>query len=101
MLTPDGPSGPPLRAKPGAVMLAQLSGAPILPMACAVDRAWRLSSWDRLILPQPFSRVVMAYGAPLSVPRELSSAELDSYTQQLQLALDEVDAAARAALAGD
>ncbi|MEM9293785.1 MAG: lysophospholipid acyltransferase family protein [Acidobacteriota bacterium] len=69
---PDGPRGPIFEAKPGAVVLSQLTGAAIQPMAIAVDRAWRAKSWDRMIFPKPFARVRVAFGDPIAVPNELT-----------------------------
>ena len=68
-ITPDGPRGPVHEFKPGAVVLAQLTGKPILPIAVSASRTLRLSTWDRFELPLPFSRVVISIGEPVSVPR--------------------------------
>lgn len=68
VITPDGPTGPRYRFKPGALLLAQLSGRPLLPMAFAATRAWQFG-WDRFVLPWPFSRVVIALGPPVYVDR--------------------------------
>ncbi len=64
-LTPDGPKGPAEQVKSGVIHLAQLSGCPIVPVAVSCSRAHRLRSWDRSVLPLPFSRVVIALGEPL------------------------------------
>jgi lysophospholipid acyltransferase (LPLAT)-like uncharacterized protein len=66
-VTPDGPKGPARSYAPGALIAAQRSGAPILPVAAHVDNAWRLSSWDSFIIPKPFARVTVAYGSPTRV----------------------------------
>jgi lysophospholipid acyltransferase (LPLAT)-like uncharacterized protein len=70
VITPDGPTGPRYRFKPGALLLAQLSGRPLLPMAYAASRAWRFG-WDRFVLPWPGSRIAIAVGAPVYVDRAL------------------------------
>jgi lysophospholipid acyltransferase (LPLAT)-like uncharacterized protein len=70
ILTPDGPRGPAHRAAPGVAQLAALSGAPVLPCAARLAWAWRLPSWDRMILPLPFGRGVLVVGAAIPVPRE-------------------------------
>lgn len=57
VLVPDGPRGPARRLKRGILVLARLSGAPILIMGLASDRHWRLDSWDRMTIPKPFARV--------------------------------------------
>ncbi|HEX9022481.1 MAG TPA: lysophospholipid acyltransferase family protein [Geobacteraceae bacterium] len=64
-ITPDGPRGPAEVAKPGIAQLARLTGHPILPLAFASSRAKRFRSWDRFLLPYPFSRGVFVWGDPL------------------------------------
>lgn len=66
-ITPDGPRGPAKTFAPGALVAAQRSGSFILPVAASADRAWRLRSWDRFMIPKPFARVTVAYGAPTKV----------------------------------
>lgn len=56
-ITPDGPRGPIYRAKAGALVVARRSGASIILLGIGYESAWRLSSWDRFMLPRPFSRV--------------------------------------------
>ncbi len=64
-LTPDGPVGPRRVFKGAAVAAAQHVGAPILPIHAHADRAWRLRSWDRMVIPKPFARVEVRYGTPI------------------------------------
>src|SRR3954471_4578152 len=66
-ITPDGPRGPARKFAPGALVAAQRSGAMILPVAMAADRAWRLRSWDGFVIPKPFARVIVAYSDPEKV----------------------------------
>ncbi len=47
-----------------------MSGAPIVPVAIGATRAWRLSTWDRFVVPKPGARVLMAYGEPLAIGRD-------------------------------
>ncbi|HKD55450.1 MAG TPA: lysophospholipid acyltransferase family protein [Steroidobacteraceae bacterium] len=68
IITPDGPRGPRFKFKPGALLLSQMSGRPILPMSFAASRAW-LIKWDKFVIPWPFARVAIAIGPPLQVPR--------------------------------
>jgi hypothetical protein len=91
-VTPDGPRGPAGIVKPGVVAAARRSGAPILPVTAAADRAWRARSWDGLAVPKPFARVRVAYGAPWDPPagdleacRELAI-RLDGLTQAAESA---------------
>ncbi len=61
-ITPDGPRGPAHSVAPGTLIIAQRSGAPVLPIAAASSSAWRLRSWDRFLIPKPFAKVHIAYG---------------------------------------
>ncbi|HEY3012399.1 MAG TPA: lysophospholipid acyltransferase family protein [Gemmatimonadales bacterium] len=74
--TPDGPRGPRRELKPGVVAAAQRGGAIIVPLHAEADRAWRLHSWDRLMIPKPLARVWITYGTPFEVaPGEAGFAE--------------------------
>ena len=75
-ITPDGPKGPLHRAKLGAVKLSQMSGCPILPMALSASKHWRISSWDRMMFPKPFSRLVYSIGEPIYIPENANEEEL-------------------------
>lgn len=65
--TPDGPRGPRRVLKDGALLAAQRGAAPLVPVHAGASRAWRLRSWDRLLIPRPFARVRIAYGTPFEV----------------------------------
>jgi lysophospholipid acyltransferase (LPLAT)-like uncharacterized protein len=97
-LTPDGPKGPVHEFKPGALMLARLTGKPILPVSVAGSWVFRFPTWDRFELPLPFSRVVIAYGEPVIVPRGLDADGLTRMQVELAERLQAVQAEARAAL---
>lgn len=97
VITPDGPRGPRFEFKPGAILLAQMSGRPILPMAYAASRA-RLIKWDKFVLPLPFSRIVIAVGAPRYVPRVTDAAAIARLQAELKNDLKSAFRVARAAL---
>lgn len=65
--TPDGPRGPRREIKPGVVAAAQRGGGVIVPIHAEADRAWRLHSWDRFMIPKPLTRVRITYGRPFEV----------------------------------
>ena len=74
--TPDGPRGPRREIKPGVIAAAQRGGVPILPVHAEADRAWRLHSWDRFMIPKPGARIWITYGHPFDVaPGEVGFAE--------------------------
>ena len=76
-ITPDGPKGPAGKFAPGALIAAQRSDVPILPVVAIADRAWRLKSWDRFMIPKPFARVTISYGAPTKVQAATPRAAAD------------------------
>jgi len=84
-ITPDGPRGPLHKVQPGVIHLAKKSGAVILPMAFGAERAKIFNSWDRFILPLPFSKGVIVYGEPMRVPPNPGPQVL----RDLRLALEE------------
>lgn len=88
--TPDGPKGPRRRAKPGVVSAARLTGLPIIPVAFSCSRGRRLGSWDRTLLPIPFSKGLFLYGRPVVVPREADSREEERLRGLLEAELDRV-----------
>ncbi|HVG06647.1 MAG TPA: lysophospholipid acyltransferase family protein [Thermoanaerobaculia bacterium] len=67
--TPDGPRGPAGEVQPGVILAAAATGFPIQPVAVAATKAKRLRSWDRFLVPLPFSCVHFVYGEPLTVER--------------------------------
>ncbi len=86
--TSDGPTGPIFKFKPGAAMLSRMTGAPMLPLACAADNAWYLGSWDRFMIPKPFSQVVVAIGEPVYVDATLSAKDLSPVQAQMEDAIN-------------
>jgi lysophospholipid acyltransferase (LPLAT)-like uncharacterized protein len=97
VITPDGPSGPRFRFKPGGIVLAQISGRPLVPMAYAASRAW-LVSWDRFVIPWPFARISIAVGEPVYVARSVKlddDAAVAPLQRQLEQTLKSLFAQAR------
>jgi len=88
--TIDGPRGPRYVVKPGPVTLARSTGVPMVVFHIAVERAWVLNTWDRLMIPKPFSRALMRVSRKISVPRRINDSEMDGYESELQAALDRV-----------
>jgi lysophospholipid acyltransferase (LPLAT)-like uncharacterized protein len=97
VITPDGPRGPRFKFKPGAILLAQMSGRPMLPMAYAASRAW-LIKWDKFVIPQPFSRIAIAIGAPRYVARVTDAIAIEKIQREMELELKRLFAVAKAAL---
>jgi len=88
IFTADGPRGPIYRAKMGPLKLAQLTGAPIGSFHLQPERAWVINSWDRFLLPKPFTRIVVSWGLWTMVSEETTNEELESLRDQLDVALE-------------
>ena len=85
--TADGPRGPKYEFKLGAVLMARIAGVPIVPIACAADRAWYLKRWDNFMIPKPFARVVLAVGQPYPVPANTPLDQLEPHRVNVQQAV--------------
>lgn len=83
-ITPDGPKGPRMRVKPGAIKAAQLAGVPIVPVSGSGRPARLLDSWDRFLMMLPFGRARVVWGEPIAVPRRASEAELEALAEELE-----------------
>lgn len=88
-LTPDGPRGPRYQVQPGFLKLAEATGAPIIPIHLGFSNAWRLKTWDRFVIPKPFSRVVITFDAPITIPRGLDEAAFEAERRKLESLLIE------------
>lgn len=95
-ITPDGPKGPGMQSKEGLIVLARLSGVPILPVAGASDRAKIMNSWDRFALHRPFSRGLIKWGEPIYVPREADAEAMEATRAHLDRVLQTLSAETRA-----
>jgi lysophospholipid acyltransferase (LPLAT)-like uncharacterized protein len=67
----DGPKGPFSVIKPGLLRIAQVSGKAIIPTITSSQRKWTFRSWDRFMVPKPFSRVIIRFGDPIYIPPDL------------------------------
>jgi len=89
--TVDGPRGPRHAAKPGAVLLAKATGAPILCFHIVPARAWALrKSWDRTEIPHPFSRAAIFIAPPISVNQDAGDEEQARKLREVQASLNEL-----------
>lgn len=85
----DGPKGPIYEVKPGMLYLAQKSGKPLVPIGISFNRYWIFNgTWDKLIFPKPFARMVCVIGDPIYIPKD---ANLDDYLQLVKTKLFEAD----------
>ncbi|HAR99109.1 MAG TPA: hypothetical protein DCS11_09525 [Syntrophus sp. (in: bacteria)] len=83
----DGPRGPKGEVKAGIIRIAQRSGALIFPVYISANRTWILKSWDRFLIPKPFSRIMIRWGDPLHVPEHLTETAFEAMRQTLEARL--------------
>jgi lysophospholipid acyltransferase (LPLAT)-like uncharacterized protein len=88
--TIDGPRGPRFVAKPGPVLLARATGAPMVAFHIAVEEAWILNTWDMSMIPKPFSRVLMRVSRGIVVPADADDLQKERFHGELQAALERV-----------
>lgn len=87
VFTPDGPKGPARIVKEGVIAAARMTGLPLVPVAFAARRKKLLRSWDRMIVPYPFSRALYLYGEPIVVPRD---GDAEEWRLKLETTLNEL-----------
>ncbi len=80
----DGPAGPAYYFKAGILLTARIGKAPLLPIACAADRAWRFKTWDEFMLPKPFANVAIVIGDPKEIPARATANELEHLRIEMQ-----------------
>ncbi|NOQ47112.1 MAG: DUF374 domain-containing protein [Desulfobulbaceae bacterium] len=86
----DGSQGPARKLQGGCLVLASKSGFPILPMTWSAGRYKAFKSWDRTVLPLPFSTIYMEYGEPFYVPANLKADQLEKYRVELEERMNEL-----------
>lgn len=89
LVTPDGPRGPAYQVKSGVTLAAQLASAHVIPWIWSADKCWKLKTWDKLMLPKPFSKITVTFGTPVLV----ESDDVKVGTEVLQRALQTLTAA--------
>ncbi len=93
-ITPDGPSGPRMRVSSGVVLLAKMSGVPILPGSWSCRRSRVFSSWDRFMLALPFSGGVFMVGEPVHVPPDADEDTMEAARRNVEDQLNKLTARA-------
>lgn len=84
----DGPQGPFGKIKPGLIRIAQHAALPIVPTITSGQNRWVFGSWDRFMVPKPFSRVIIRFGTPIEVPQELDEEGFSALQSQIETAMD-------------
>ena len=88
IFTADGPRGPIYETKMGPIKLAQLTGAPIDVFHLQPERAWVMNSWDRFLVPRPFTRVIVSWAKGVTVPADIAPDQLETKRQELTAAIE-------------
>jgi lysophospholipid acyltransferase (LPLAT)-like uncharacterized protein len=88
IFTADGPRGPIYRTKMGPIKLAQMTGAPIGSFHLEPEHAWTVRSWDRFLVPKPFTRIVVSWGPWTRVPRDLATEDFEPKREELNAAIE-------------
>jgi len=88
IFTADGPRGPIYQAKMGPIKLAQMTGAPIGAFHLEPEKAWVMRSWDRFIVPKPFTRICVSWAKWTHVSPDLPSEDFEAKRQQLNDAIE-------------
>ncbi len=73
----DGPKGPFGVVKPGLLKIAQVAGLPIVPTITSAQKKWCMKSWDRFMVPKLFSRVIIRFGTPITIPKDLNDDDFE------------------------
>ena len=90
-VTPDGPKGPIYKSKEGVLRISQQANARLLPCTYAVESKWEVNSWDRMVIPKPFTRGIYYVGEEIPVPESRDSSDLDQSLSSLDAKLMEID----------
>ena len=86
----DGPQGPFGVVKPGLISISQFSGSPILPVIVSSERCWTFRSWDRFMVPKPFSRIIIRFAPPIEVPRRLDAKAFETQRHDVEIRIKEL-----------
>jgi len=86
-ITPDGPRGPRYKLGPGAILLAQTTGAVLAPVHATFTRCLRLKTWDGFIIPLPFSTVSVTVDEMIPVPRQLTDEQFETLRARVETQL--------------
>ena len=88
IFTADGPRGPIYQTKMGPIKLAQSTGAPIGAFHLEPERAWTINSWDRFLVPKPFTRIAVSWARWTHVPADLAPDQFESKREELNAAIE-------------
>ena len=80
----DGPRGPLGIVKPGLLLISQASGMPIVPTITSAENKWVFNSWDRFMVPKPFSRVIIRFSDEIYIPRKIQQFDFEEKRSSIE-----------------
>ena len=80
----DGPKGPSGKVKPGAIRLAYVANAVIVPLYISAKNGWHFNSWDKFLLPKPFSKVSLRFGKMIKFDKTKNEESFEKQRQRLE-----------------
>ncbi len=95
LITPDGPKGPPQKLKPGAILLARYSSRPIICVHALYQGCWQLDSWDKAVIPKPFTRCEILFSEPFFIDRHTSEFMQTELRNKLETSLNGIQTCRR------
>ncbi len=87
----DGPQGPPEVVKQGLLRIARATGLPILPTGVSPEKRWVFNSWDRFMIPKPFSNILVCFGEAVHIPKGMSKDEIAKQTVKIEKQLKSIN----------
>lgn len=87
-LTMDGPRGPRRHAQPGLAILSARTGVPVVPLAFAISKSWRLRTWDRMAVPKPFAKLLYGYAPPIAPAPNTEREAIDAKRLEIERSLN-------------
>lgn len=101
-ITPDGPRGPRREMKDGIVYLASRTNRPVVPNTVIGTNCWHIpGGWSDMLLPKPFSRILLIAGTPIPIPEDSTREQISEYADRIQMEMDRLDVLGRRIIAGD
>lgn len=93
-ITPDGPRGPGYKVKSGVVYISKITNLPVIPASYGVKKFKQANSWDKFMLPYPFTKGVYVCGKPVYIPSDISKEDFSHWAEKLEKELLDVTALA-------
>jgi hypothetical protein len=94
-ITPDGPRGPRYKMSKGPIVLASMTGYPVLPISINYSSYWELGSWDRFQIPKPWAKVNLVLGKPIQIPENLSDEDIEKWRKTVEDSLNFISVAGK------